>query len=320
MYDWEHDLETLAVGQRGRFTRAQVRGFSDSAPAVTQRRIRSRRWRRLTSRVLAFPGVPVDELGDLWTAHLHVGPDSVLSHLSAARIHELPSIPPTPPTLTVPDGSNRRYRSGRLYQRNDLQTLDVVDASGLPVTSVARTLVDLAATFRRIRLEPLVDHVIGERMASIGDLRETVGAVARPGKRGVPAMSAILEDRLPGDAVEASVLERTLTAALRQAGLAAGTAQYEAPGGPGDRSGLVDRAWPHLRWVVEADGRRWHAREAAMAADRARDRAAASVGWQVTRFTHHELTQQIDGAVEDLMRIWRRRHVDLGLVAPPVRS
>jgi very-short-patch-repair endonuclease len=58
---------------------------------------------------------------------------------------------------------------------------------------------------------------------------------------------------------------------------------------PGD--GLVDRAWPEVKLLLEVDGRVWHSREQAMARDRARDRAAAAAGWQTLRVLEDEVAE-----------------------------
>jgi very-short-patch-repair endonuclease len=78
---------------------------------------------------------------------------------------------------------------------------------------------------------------------------------------------------------------------------------------PTDRGyrGYVDRCWPEAYLIVEIDGRSWHAREAAMAADRARDRTAARVGWQTLRILDEELTDCPVVVVDDLVTAYLTR-------------
>jgi hypothetical protein len=307
-------VERVAAGQRGRFTRAQVReviGDSQRARNLTTRRLRSGRWRRLSSRVLMLPGAPQGTLESIWTAHLHLGTDSVVSHMSAAGLWKFPGVPPGQPEFLVPRGSNRRFEGATVYQRGDLTPLDIATIDGLPVTTVSRTLADLSAAVSRSRMDMLVDHALLERLTTPRALAAQVEHLRRRGKS-IGTFADCLAGRLPGAAMESSVLERELSAVLEKAGIQAGIAQHSAPGRPGDREGLVDRAWPELRWVVEADGRRWHAREAAMAIDRVRDRNAQAVGWLVTRLTYDDLVRNPEAAARDLAAVHSQRLRDFG--------
>jgi hypothetical protein len=306
-------VERVAAGQRGRFTRAQVReivGDPQRARNLTTRRLRSGRWRRLSSRVLMLPGAPQGNLESIWTAHLHLGTDSVVSHMSAASLWKFPGVPPGRLELLVPRGSNRRFEGATVYQRGDLTPLDVAAIDGLAVTTVSRTLADLSPAVSRPRMDMLVDHALLERLTTPRALTAQLEHLRRRGKS-IGTFADCLAERLPGVATESSVLERELTALLERAGIPAGIAQHPAPGRPGDREGLVDRAWPDLRWVVEADGRRWHAREAAMAIDRARDRNAQAAGWLVTRLTYDDLVRRRDATAMDLAAVHSQRVSDL---------
>jgi very-short-patch-repair endonuclease len=83
------------------------------------------------------------------------------------------------------------------------------------------------------------------------------------------------------------------------------SAEYPLP--TDDLEGLVDRAWEDVRMILEIDGRAWHAREAAMARDRARDRAAAAGGWLTLRVLDSEVAQDPAGVLRDLEAAYRSR-------------
>ena len=312
MYSEEWKIEELAELQASRFTRAQVAELADNPGALVQRRLRNRAWRRQTSRVLALAGAPKGPVGEIWTAHLHVGSDTVVSHHSAAVLHGFPGVPAAAPTLTLPDGCHRRYAAGRLLQRGDLDAMDLCIVDGRAVTNVARTLADLSPELSRPRLDALIDHAVQERLVTMTQLRAVLDRLLRPGKLGLEPLTDLVADRLPGDAVEQTRLERELTWVVRLAGLTDGVAQFPAPGRPGDPTGFVDRAWPELRWIVEADGRRWHERQRTMRSDRARDRAASSLGWLITRFTYDDLVRAAEASADDLRAIHAQRIIDVG--------
>jgi len=93
--------------------------------------------------------------------------------------------------------------------------------------------------------------------------------------------------------VATSALEARLSEVLTLGGLTGGLAQHPLPG-TGRLSGLVDRAFPEAKLILEADGRRWHARVAAMPNDRQRDLEAARVGWQTIRLMYEQLTSDAE--------------------------
>ena len=90
----------------------------------------------------------------------------------------------------------------------------------------------------------------------MGEALLRVGTVGRPG---ASSLVRVLDERGPGRDVARTALEAKLDEVLSLAGLAHGSAEHPLPGA-GRRHGLVDRAFPEAKLVVEADGRRWHAR------------------------------------------------------------
>lgn len=305
----ERSIEFLAHSQAGRFNRRQVTelvGDRNRGRALIQRRLRSERWRRLTSRVLCLPGASGDAIGRMWTAYLHLGTDVVLSHASAALLWGFPLPAPTSVHIMLPDGANRQLEGCRTRQCSDLEHADVVRCRDLPTTTPARTLADLSTEVSRVRLDSLIDHALGERLVSMPELQRQLNVLSRPHKR-LANFGSVLAERMPGHGTEKSALERALTRVLESVGLPLGVAQFPLPARPGDSSGLVDRAWPEIRWIVEVDGRRWHARHQNMQADRARDRSAQALGWLTTRVTHEDLVVAPRPTGSDLVQIYRRR-------------
>ncbi|MFV0317183.1 MAG: DUF559 domain-containing protein [Microthrixaceae bacterium] len=308
-------IEVIAAGQAGRFTRAQVRSVTDNASGLIGSRMRSGRWRRLTRRVLCLPGAPVGWRGEIWTAYLHVGQDSVVSHRSAGLLHGLPGIEVGPASLTLPAGCHRRYPDGELYQRRDLPPGQREVIVGLPVTSVARTIVDLASGASRPRIEAWLDHCTAERLVTPDDMRRTLESRAAWGKRSVATLEEVLTDYLPGEGVPQGRLERELDKIVQLAGIPRGLPQFGHPG-EDSSSELVDRAWLQTHLIVECDGRRWHERRRAARVDRRRDVSAAEEGWQTIRFGHEELVCDPEGCARQLRTIYEQRMVDQ--IANPV--
>ena len=89
---------------------------------------------------------------------------------------------------------------------------------------------------------------------------------------------------------------------LQRAGLTAAR-QYQLPWSKEPVIGCVDVAIPEAMVIVEADGRRWHARYDAMARDRRRDREVLRAGWVTVRFVYKDLVDDPDGAADELAAI-----------------
>ena len=92
-------------------------------------------------RLTQFPGSAFE---DLFVAWLRAGPASVISHESALVLYELSDILPTEVHIIVPRSATRR-RQGIRQHTHKLDSSEVTFREGLPVTTVLRTLADVAA-------------------------------------------------------------------------------------------------------------------------------------------------------------------------------
>jgi Protein of unknown function (DUF559) len=115
----------------------------------------------------------------------------------------------------------------------------------------------------------------------------------RRGKPGIARLGAVLDARGPGHVPPASVLEGALFGALAAAELPAPARQFRLPG-RGAVDGLVDAAYPDVRLLLEADGRRWHSRINDLRRDHQRDAEAARAGWQTLRLLHEDVVGHPD--------------------------
>lgn len=221
-------------------------------------------------------------------AWLTVGTSSVVSHECAAERHGLRPVPTGRLVFTSTHGDHHRIPGVVVHQLRDLLPRHVTTVDGLPTTTVARTIVDLAAVSRLERLARIVEAAVDDRRTSDVEIATTYADVARPGKWGAARLRAVLADRAPRQPLPDSKLEQLLLGALRVGGLDDPLPQYPHPG-RGPVRGCVDFAYPDVALVLEADGRRWHQRKADLKRDRARDNEAARAGWLTLRFMWEEL-------------------------------
>ena len=147
----EADLLELASRQHGCFSRRQALNAGVGDDAIKQR-LNAARWLWLAPGVYGLPGWPGSWMRSLWAAHLDVGPHSVVSHEAAATLHQLTSFRAGALTLTVPHGDHQRVGEATVHQSRDLAASHCTVVGGLPVTTVVRTLVDLAAITGPARL------------------------------------------------------------------------------------------------------------------------------------------------------------------------
>lgn len=277
----------LAASQYGLLTRAQASSLG-ATPKMIERRLRAGRWAVMAPGVYSLPGMAPSWRRDLVTACLQAGPEAVVSHEAAAALHGLETFLPGPVVVTLPHGDHQRQRVGRLRQSTDLGLRHRTVTDGIPVTTVARTLVDLAACTHPVRLGTALDSALTARSCSLEDVRTCLEELRRPGKRGLRRLGALVDARGDGRVPAPSTLERRLKRVLSEGGLPAPVREHELPW-TRDTPGRVDFAYPRARVIIEADSRRWHTRERDFEADRRRDRQAQLAGWDVYRFTWDDL-------------------------------
>ena len=141
----DHDrLYEIAEQQAGYFTAAQAQALGLSRPLLSYytKVGRFRRINRGVYRLKRFPGSPYE---DLFVAWLRTGPDSVISHESALAVYELSDVLPGEVHVIVPRTASRRRKGIRLHT-NRLETDEVTQRAGLPITTVARTIADVIAS------------------------------------------------------------------------------------------------------------------------------------------------------------------------------
>jgi very-short-patch-repair endonuclease len=171
---------------------------------------------------------------------------------------------------------------------------------GIPVTSPARTLFDLAALDRPERVEVALDDALVRRLCTLRQVNMALFALAGRGRSGVGTMRRLLADRGEGEVVPASKLEARFRRLVREHRLPMPT--FEADLGDEAWIGRVDAVWRDALLVVELDGRRWHDGRLALERDRARDNRLMAQGWRVLRFTWDDLARRPLEAVATVLR------------------
>lgn len=227
-------------------------------------------------------------------AVLACGEGAVLSHRSAAvlwgiRPNASSTIHVTSPSKSRSQGSIRRHFSV-------LPADEVTSHDGIPVTTVPRTILDLAATERPEVVESALRQA---EYLRLHDRLSLPHLLARyPGRRGNRAVRAALARRAESAGRTRSALEERFLRLLDRHGLP--RPQLNATVHDGPRSYEVDCLWPDARQIVELDGWQGHGTRTAFREDRARDRRLRAAGYDVTRLTWAQLTEEPETIARDL--------------------
>lgn len=216
------------------------------------------------------------------------GPHAVLSHGSAARLYEfeLPKWPEKRIEVTVPPGRDATSTDRvRVHRSRSLLTKDRAHFGPLPVTTVARTVLDLAATLERAAVERLVDDALLRDKTTVGLLSAVVDRSARRGLTRI----GLVRDAVGAwqDGAVDSHAEARVLRALLAAGFPSPRRQFVVVDGAGFVA-RVDFAWPEYLLIVEVDGFEAHAGPRQLVADRQRWNRLRALGYLVVPTTARE--------------------------------
>jgi hypothetical protein len=184
--------------------------------------------------------------------------------------------------------STHRYPDTIVHQSTDLAPAHVIEVDHVRVTTVPRTVIDLAAILNRPRLRSVVEHCVVGRLCDLDQITSMLGTLARRGKPGIRRLRSVIDELGTGVETAASMLERRAVTLLEANGLRP-VPQFNLPWRD-FRDGRVDLAFPHAKLIIELDGRRWHTRVNDFELDRRRDNLAQLAGWKVLRFTWRDLS------------------------------
>jgi very-short-patch-repair endonuclease len=274
-------LAALAGRQHGVVSVAQLRELGFTKHAV-RRRVESKRLQRLHPGVYAVGHDALTPDSRRLAAVLACGPGALLSHRAAGALQNLlPSSPQFDVTVPLP----RRSRPGLVIHRSRLiHPDDRSSVRGIPVTSVARTLVDLADVLSEERLAKAVHEAEVQRAFDLGAVEAVVGRL--PGRKGRHKLSRVLAAYRPEPHLLRSEAERRFkrlceTHSLPQPQFNVHIAGHE-----------LDVYWEDVQVAVEIDGAETHHTRRAFHEDRARDRRLAAHAIRVVRVTWQDLDHE----------------------------
>jgi very-short-patch-repair endonuclease/predicted transcriptional regulator of viral defense system len=289
----ERKLAALANRQHGVISRRQLIAAGLGARTVG-RRIEAGRLHPLHGGVYAFGRERVSVHGEWMAAVLACGVGALLSHRSAAALWGLIQPGSSPAEVTAATGRQRR---GIAVHEGGISDADRTEVRGIPVTTVARTLFDLAEIIDEARLARAFEEA--DRLGLLR-MQEVEAVCARGyGRRALrPVRHLIDEAWLP--ATTRSALEDRVLTLCREHDLPTPATNVTVLGHE------VDAFWPRQKLVIEADGWTFHRHRAAFERDRARDAAMQAEGYRVIRLTHRRMEREPTAVAAEIRRLLKR--------------
>jgi very-short-patch-repair endonuclease len=280
----------IAADQHGLVSRAQLLGAGVSE-AVIDRRARGAWLRRIRRGVYAVGPVSSPRMAEM-AAVLACGAGSVLSYWSASGSWELRARPETGAVdVSVTGGHAGRLPGIRVHRTRTLGPDDVTVHLGVPVTTVVRTLYDLARVASDDEMEQMVAEAYARR------LTDCAAVLAAGGRyRGRPGTARLMSLAGSDVARTRSEAEARFLRLVRRADL------------PGPRVNVwvsghqVDFFWRRECIVVEVDGYRYHSSVRAYERDRQRDGTLAAAGIRVIRVTWRQIVRE-----HEALLVWLTR-------------
>lgn len=312
----------LAQRQHGAIALRQLRDLGFSSAQIRSK-IEGGRLHPVMRGVYAVGRPELSARGSWMAAVLACGATAHLSHMTAAALWGL-SIETTPRKtgtgsplwevesgapigrvggfargpihVTVRAASGLRRPGIHVHRRPALSRRDFAVCDGIPVTTVVRTLLDLATTLSVSQIERAMNEADKLGLVSPETLRSSLEHYG--GQPGVGRLRQLLDTRT--FRLTDSELERRFLALVGNAGLPMPTTGQHVSGFK------VDFYWAELSLVVETDGLTYHRTPAQQARDRVRDQAHTAAGLTQLRFTHAQVRFEAEQVAKTLQAVVRR--------------
>jgi predicted transcriptional regulator of viral defense system len=294
-------ISELAFAQHGVLALAQLVEFGLSARAVRDR-VAAGRLHRVHAGVFAVGHAPLTRQGHYMAAVLACGEDAGLACREAAALRHLRAGNRATVDVISPRRAGRGLRGIDAHTSSTLLPRDIEKVDGIPCTSVARTLLDLAAVLPRRAVERAFDQA---EVLRVLDARAIEDVLRRThGHRGNATLRSILRDHAPASTLTRNELEEAFLAICDAAGLPRPAVNARIALEPGGYE--ADFLWRAEGLIAEADGRAAHATGRSFEHDRRRDQRLMLAGYRVVRFARSQIVED-PGSVRDTLQGLLRR-------------
>lgn len=291
-------IAALAARHHGVVTRAQLLA-SGLSPGQVVRRTRRGQLHVLYRGVYAVGHRELPRNGRALAACWSAGPRGLLFDVAAAAHHGVRGSSSARWDIALSQASAWTGQPGiRPHAISTLLPEDITCVEGVPVTTLARTVVDLAARHPARTVEKVLNEMV---TMDLYDQRALDALLSRPYLRGTKQLESILGRQQAGTTITKSELEELLIALCDSHGI-------PRPQMNAWLIGLeVDALWPGTLLVVELDSARFHASRAAFERDREKGNELVVAGYTLLRVTWRQLLDDPHRVAEQLRRALAHR-------------
>jgi predicted transcriptional regulator of viral defense system len=290
-------IAAIAARQHGVIGHTQLTALGVSRQAI-QRRVQCGRLHRVHRGVYAVGHKRLTQRGRWMAAVLAGGDGAVLSHRTAAALWQI--LPARGP-VHIATPRKRQNRDSIRFHSQSLQFDELTEHDGIPVTTVARTLIDIAATESK-QFERAFNEAEFRRLY---DQTDVLTILSRdPARRGAATIRALAAR--PHRGITREELEHRFQALVEKEALPRPELNADLELEPG-RWIQADCLWRDARLIVELDSRAAHDTTSRFDSDRERDRLLALGGWTVVRVTWKHVTSRPDRLAADLRKLMAAR-------------
>jgi very-short-patch-repair endonuclease len=272
----------LARQQHGLLTRRQASELQISDRMIATR-VRDGRWRVVRPGIYVVGGVPPTWEQRTLAAVLAAGPDALASHRTAARLWGLVQRSGRVEVL-IPHERRVELADVHVHRSRRLVEADATVRAGVPVTSLDRTITDLATRHPERVVGRWIDAGLRDHGLDLARLAATCGRLTFPGHPPPRSAMRALILRTPGYDPGRSALESRALEAIERERLPSPVRQHPVRRPTGERA-YIDLSYPWAMLALELDGWETHGVRSAFDDDRIRANDLVLLGWTVLRFT-----------------------------------
>lgn len=288
----DEQIARLALVQHGVVTLRQLVDLG-LTPRAVQHRANAARLHRLYRRTYSLvPQKLLSREGRWMAAVLCCGEDAMLSHRTAALLHEIRFKDRNALDVIIPRRTTRKHAGIQIHTSTTLAASDRTRVRNIPCTSVSRTLLDLSTKVDRRGLERALDQAEVERLLNVNELRDQLARNAHhPGSR---LIRGIVEEYYLARTLTRSELEEAFFRICRSARVPDPEVNVMIELNDGEEPILADFVWLAQRVIVETDGYQTHGTRQAFEHNRRRDQRLTMAGWRVVRITWRQVMSRPD--------------------------
>lgn len=310
----------VAARQAGVLHRRQLRAMAVPDDAI-RRRVRDGLLIQVGSDVFVLAGSAPTRAREMWIELHRSASPSVVAFRTASELHHVGRLTTSAVDLLELEPAKHHPGGRTLHRTTRLPPWHVTTVDGIPATTVARTIFDLASlvsTARRRRglvavtqkqVERAFDDAIARGMP-LARVERVFASLAGRGRPGTRLMRELILERADGEPATESELEDLVETVLREHGIELPTRQRSV-GGTEAPVGRVDFVFRPERVVLEADGRRHHTALLDAEGDRWRDLELAAAGYVAVRVSKRQLVHEGPRFATALVALLGRRREQL---------